>query len=135
LRWLLYLDESGAIAGGAFRFGSRLWFIPFHRYLPKGDATTGRASAAFIFKKEDFLQCMGAKRHLVKAGLGFFALGQSVRPHIKFSPAPFNLRHVVVLNALLAAIVPLDGHASPIRFGDGALVGLIFLPANAVTDF
>jgi hypothetical protein len=38
-------------------------------------------------------------------------------------------------NGLLAAIVPLDGHASPIRFSDGATVDLIVSPVNAVTNF
>ena len=40
-----------------------------------------------------------------------------------------------MLNGLLAAIIPLDDDTRPIRFGDGALVGLIVLPANAVADF
>jgi hypothetical protein len=38
-------------------------------------------------------------------------------------------------NGLIAAIIPFDGYASPILFSDGALIGLIVLPANAVADF
>ena len=38
-------------------------------------------------------------------------------------------------NGLLAAIVPFDGYASPIHFSDGATVGLIVSPANALADF
>jgi hypothetical protein len=37
-------------------------------------------------------------------------------------------------NLLLAATIPLDGYAWPILFNDGALIGLIVLPANAVAD-
>jgi hypothetical protein len=45
-----------------------------------------------------------------------------------------NLRHVVVVNGLLTAVIPFDGYARPIRFSDGALVGSIVLPANTVAD-
>jgi len=37
-----------------------------------------------------------------------------------------------VKNDLLAATIPIDGYARPILFNDGALIGLIVLPANAV---
>ena len=46
-----------------------------------------------------------------------------------------NLRHVVMQNGLLATIIPFYDHASPTRFGDDALIGLIFLPADFVADF
>jgi hypothetical protein len=45
---------------------------------------------------------------------------------------PLNLRHIVVQNLLLAATIPFDGYARPILFNDGALIGWIVLPANAV---
>ena len=45
---------------------------------------------------------------------------------------PLNSRHVIMQNLLLAATIPLDGYARPILFNDGALIGLIVLPANAV---
>jgi hypothetical protein len=45
-----------------------------------------------------------------------------------------NRTHVVVQNSLLASIIPLDGNASPILFGNGATVGLIAFPANTVTN-
>ena len=48
---------------------------------------------------------------------------------------PFNLRHVIVLNSLLAAVIPLDRYSGPIRFGDGALVGIVLLPADFVVGF
>jgi hypothetical protein len=38
-----------------------------------------------------------------------------------------------MLDDLLAAIVPFDSDASPIRFSDGTTVGLIVSPANAVS--
>jgi hypothetical protein len=47
---------------------------------------------------------------------------------------PLNLRHVVVVNGLLTAVIPFDGYARPIRFSDGALIGSIVLPANTVAD-
>jgi hypothetical protein len=47
---------------------------------------------------------------------------------------PLNLRHVVVVNGLLTAIIPFDGYARPILFSDGALIGSIVLPANTVAD-
>jgi hypothetical protein len=37
-------------------------------------------------------------------------------------------------NLLLAATIPFDCYARPILFSDGALIGLIVLPANAVAD-
>jgi hypothetical protein len=37
-------------------------------------------------------------------------------------------------NLLLAATIPFDGYTRPILFSDGALIGLIALPANAVAD-
>ena len=40
-----------------------------------------------------------------------------------------------MLNGLFAATVPSNGQARPIRFCDGATVGLIVLPANAGADF
>ena len=40
-----------------------------------------------------------------------------------------------MLGGLLAAIVPFDGCACPIRLSDGATVGLIVSPTNAVADF
>jgi hypothetical protein len=52
-----------------------------------------------------------------------------------FSPARLNLRHVVMKNGLLAAIIPFDGYARPILFSDGAPIILISIPANAVADF
>ena len=55
-------------------------------------------------------------------------------PSHQITRHPLDLRHVVVENCLLAAIVPFDGYASPILFSDGALIGLIVLPANAVAD-
>ena len=45
-----------------------------------------------------------------------------------------NLRHVVMKNGLLAAIIPFDGYARPILFSDGALIGSIVLPTNTVAD-
>jgi hypothetical protein len=45
-----------------------------------------------------------------------------------------NFSHVVVKNGLLAAIVPFDGYARPVRFNDGALIVPIVMPANAVAD-
>jgi hypothetical protein len=35
-------------------------------------------------------------------------------------------------NGLLVAIIPSDGDASSILFGDPALLGLVLLPANTV---
>jgi hypothetical protein len=46
-----------------------------------------------------------------------------------------NLSHVVVKNGLLATAIPFDGYARPIRFSDGATVGLIVSPAHAVSYF
>ena len=37
-------------------------------------------------------------------------------------------------NGLLGTIIPLNGYARPIRFSDGATVGLIVSPANAVAN-
>jgi hypothetical protein len=37
-----------------------------------------------------------------------------------------------VKNGLPAATIPFDGYARPILFNDGALIGWIVLPANAV---
>ena len=51
-----------------------------------------------------------------------------------FGGHPLNLRHVVVKNGLLAAIIPFDGYARPILFSYDALIILIVLPANAVAD-
>jgi hypothetical protein len=45
---------------------------------------------------------------------------------------PLNLRHVIMQDRLFAAIIPFDGDACPVRFRDGALVGLVFLPTNFV---
>jgi hypothetical protein len=39
-----------------------------------------------------------------------------------------------VKNGLLAPIIPFDGYARPILFSDGALIGLIVLPANTVAN-
>jgi hypothetical protein len=47
---------------------------------------------------------------------------------------PLNLRHIVVKNDLLAAIIPFDGYASPIRFSDGALIVFICMPTDTVAD-
>jgi hypothetical protein len=38
-------------------------------------------------------------------------------------------------DSLLAAIVPFNSYACPAYFSDDATVGVIVLPANAVTDF
>jgi hypothetical protein len=53
-------------------------------------------------------------------------------PHIIVVGTRSNLRHIVVKNGLLHAIIPLDGYARPVLFDDGALIDLIVLPANAV---
>ncbi len=55
-------------------------------------------------------------------------------PSRYFRRHPLNLRHVVVLNCLLTAVIPFDGYARPILFSDGALIGSIVLPANTVAD-
>jgi hypothetical protein len=46
---------------------------------------------------------------------------------------PFNLAHIVMLNVLLASIVPFYRYTGPIGFGDGALIGTVVLPAQTVT--
>jgi hypothetical protein len=46
-----------------------------------------------------------------------------------------NLSHIVVKNGLLAAIIPLNGYASPILFSDRALIGGRLAPTNAVASF
>ena len=47
-----------------------------------------------------------------------------------------KLSHIVVQNGLLTTTtVPLDRYTGPIRFGDGALVGIVLLPADFVADF
>jgi hypothetical protein len=51
-----------------------------------------------------------------------------------FGRHTLNSCHVVVKNGLLAANIPFEGYARPILFSDGALIGLIVLPANAVAD-
>jgi hypothetical protein len=51
-----------------------------------------------------------------------------------FRRHPLNLRHIVVKNGLLAAIIPFDCYARPILFSDGALIISISVPANAVAD-
>jgi hypothetical protein len=48
---------------------------------------------------------------------------------------PLDLRHVVVKNVLLAAIIPFDGYARPILFSDGAKIGCHGSPTNAVAYF
>jgi hypothetical protein len=48
---------------------------------------------------------------------------------------PLKLPHVIVKYRLLAAIIPLDGDACPIRFSDAAFVGVIILPTHTVADF
>jgi hypothetical protein len=70
---------------------------------------------------------------------GGYILRPDWLPYLGKSPAltlfirhPLNLHHVVVQNGLLAAIVPFDGHASPILFSDDAQIILIRIPANAV---
>ena len=55
-------------------------------------------------------------------------------PSNQIRRCPFDLRHVIMKNGLLTAIVPFDGYACPIRFSDGATVGLIVSPANEVAD-
>jgi hypothetical protein len=47
---------------------------------------------------------------------------------------PLNLRHIIVKNDLLAAIVPFDGHSCPIFFNDRALIVFVGVPANTVAD-
>ncbi len=39
--------------------------------------------------------------------------------------------HVIVQDGLLAPAVPFEGDAGPVRFGDGALIGLVVAPADA----
>src|SRR5258708_36757779 len=58
-------------------------------------------------------------------------IGNTPASH-QFLRHTLNSRHVVVKNGLLAATIPFDGYARPILFNDGALIGLIVLPANAV---
>jgi hypothetical protein len=53
-------------------------------------------------------------------------------PSHQFLRHTLNSRLVVVKNGLLAATIPFDGYARPILFNDGALIGWIVLPANAV---
>jgi hypothetical protein len=56
-------------------------------------------------------------------------------PSHQITRHPLNVRHVVVKNRLLAAIIPFDGYARPILFSDGALIGLIVLPANTFANY
>ena len=42
--------------------------------------------------------------------------------------------HAIMQNGLLPPTVPSNSYARPIRFSDGARVGLIVSPANAVAD-
>ena len=53
-------------------------------------------------------------------------------PSLYFLLHTLNSGHVVVKNDLQAATIPFDGYARPILFNDGALIGWIVLPANAV---
>jgi hypothetical protein len=45
-----------------------------------------------------------------------------------------NHLHVIMQHGLLVAIVPLESYARPILFRDGALIVLVFAPANASAD-
>jgi hypothetical protein len=45
-----------------------------------------------------------------------------------------NLRHVVVTDRSRVAIVPIYGHPAPRLSFDGASIGYIAAPANAVTN-
>ena len=46
-----------------------------------------------------------------------------------------NHLHVIMQHGLPVAIVPLESYARPILFRDGALIVLVFAPANASADF
>jgi hypothetical protein len=70
--------------------------------------------------------------HFSNIGGGWPAQSRSLTPH---SRRPRNLPHIVVQDGLFAAIIPSDGDTRPTRFRDGALVGSVFLPENAVADF
>jgi hypothetical protein len=48
---------------------------------------------------------------------------------------PLKLPHVIVQNGLLTTTIPLDRYSGPIRFRDGALVGIVLLPADFVVGF
>ena len=43
-------------------------------------------------------------------------------PHIIVVGTRSNLRHIVVKDGLLDAIIPFDGYARPVLFDDGALI-------------
>jgi hypothetical protein len=45
-----------------------------------------------------------------------------------------NHLHVIMQHGLPVAIVPLESYARPILFRDGALIVLVFAPANASAD-
>jgi hypothetical protein len=66
--------------------------------------------------------------------LGHWFPLSELSPSRYFRRHPLNLRHVVVMNGLLTAVIPFDGYARPILFSDGALIGSIVLPANTVAD-
>ena len=55
-------------------------------------------------------------------------------PSHQFTNYPFNRPHIIMQNSLLAAIIPFNGYASPIRFGDCALIASVVLPTNTVAD-
>jgi hypothetical protein len=63
----------------------------------------------------------------------FSLFASSVASH-QIHRRPLNLRHVVVQNRLLAAIIPFDGYARPILFSDGAKIVFIGAPINADAD-
>jgi hypothetical protein len=52
----------------------------------------------------------------------------------QFRRNPLNLRHVIMQDGLLAAIIPFDGYACPICFDDGTEIGCRVSPANAIPD-
>jgi hypothetical protein len=62
-------------------------------------------------------------------------MARSALPSNQIRRHALHRSHVIMKNGLLAAIVPFDGYASPIRFRHGATVGLIVSPANSVADF
>ena len=78
-------------------------------------------------------QAVGSKAN-IRIVLSNIGGGWPAQPHTNLR-RPRNLPHIVVQDGLFAAIIPSDGDTRPTRFRDGALVGSVFLPENAVADF
>jgi hypothetical protein len=119
---------------GLFRHSSPISVGDAPRAKANEDGITITASG-YNLTREDLEAHIKKTLNLIEWISSSTPVGRELVLHLhQFRRHSLDVRHIIVKNGLLAAIIPFDGNTGPVLFGDGAKVRCRGSPADAVAD-